>query len=82
LLRCYAKYLLQLGIPFSQAYMEDVLVAHSRAVRRLIRQFETQFDPTLSKGARKSELETIQQAVQRAVAKARKITSRQMMTAK
>jgi len=81
LLRCYAKYLLQLGIPFSQAYMEDVLVAHSRAVRRLIRQFETQFDPTLSKGARKSELETIQQAVQRAVAKARNVDEDRILTA-
>jgi len=81
LLRCYAKYLLQLGIPFSQAYMEDVLVAHSGSVRLLIEQFETQFDPTLSKGVRKSELETKQQAVQRAVAKASNVDEDRILAA-
>ncbi len=33
LLRCYAKHILQLGLPFSQAYMEDVLVAHAPLVQ-------------------------------------------------
>ena len=81
LLRCYAKYLLQLGMPFSQVYMEDVLCAHSRLVRLLIEQFVTQFDPDLSKGARKSNLERIRQAVRRKVAKARNVDEDRILAA-
>ncbi len=46
LLRCYTKYLQQLGMPFSQTYMEEVLVAHAGLVRLLVEQFETSFDPS------------------------------------
>jgi len=73
LLRCYAKHILQLGLPFSQAYMEDVLVAHSKLVQLLVRKFETMFDPDLSKTKRKRELKTINEAVERGVAKARNV---------
>jgi len=81
LLRCYAKYLLQLGMPFSQTYMENVLVAHSGLVRKLVKQFETQFDPSLAKGKRKSEMLTINKAVLKAVAKARNVDEDRILTA-
>ncbi len=42
-LRAYCRYLLQTGIPFSQAYMERVLVAQSPIARSLVRLFQTQF---------------------------------------
>ncbi len=42
-LRAYCRYLLQTGIPFSQAYMERVLVAQAPIARALIRLFQTQF---------------------------------------
>jgi glutamate dehydrogenase len=42
-LRAYCRYLLQTGIPFSQAYMERVLVAQAPIARQLMRLFETQF---------------------------------------
>jgi len=42
-LRAYCRYLLQTGIPFSQAYMERVLVAQAPIARALVRLFETQF---------------------------------------
>jgi glutamate dehydrogenase len=44
-LRAYCRYLLQTGIPFSQAYMERVLVAQSPIARSLVRLFQTQFAP-------------------------------------
>src|SRR6202012_343215 len=44
-LRLYAKYLRQAGTPFSQAYMEDALSGHPDIARRLVRLFETRFDP-------------------------------------
>ena len=36
MLRCYAKYLQQLGMPFSQDYMEDVLVERSKLVGLMV----------------------------------------------
>jgi glutamate dehydrogenase len=81
LLRCYAKYLSQLGIPFSQTYMENVLVAHTGLVRSLVSQFETQFDPELKRNARKSELASIEQTVRRAVARARNVDEDRILTA-
>ncbi len=44
-LRAYCKYLLQIGIPFSQSYMEQTL-AHNPALTRLIAElFDVRFDP-------------------------------------
>ena len=41
--RAYCRYLLQTGIPFSQAYMERVLVAQAPIAKALVRLFQTQF---------------------------------------
>jgi len=81
LLRCYAKYLLQLGIPFSQAYMEEVLVAHSEFVRLLIEQFELQFDPTISMTRRNRQLKELTPRMQRAINKARNVDEDRILMA-
>ncbi len=70
LLRCYTKYLLQLGMPFSQIYMEDVLLKHPRFARKIVQQFEMQFDPDIAAAKRKRELEPLSASVARAVNKA------------
>jgi glutamate dehydrogenase len=44
-LRAYCRYLLQTGVPFSQAYMERTLAANNAITRNLVRLFETHFDP-------------------------------------
>ncbi len=44
-LRAYAKYLRQAGTVFSQEYMETTLRAYPGIAARLIRLFETRFDP-------------------------------------
>jgi len=44
-LRACCKYLLQTGIPFSQAYMESTLAAHPETAQDLIRLFDAQFQP-------------------------------------
>ena len=46
LLRCYAKYLRQTAITFSQAYMEEAVVANPEIARLLVELFEARFDPT------------------------------------
>lgn len=45
LMRAYCKYLLQTGIPFSQAYMEQTLVNNAVITQQLVQLFETRFDP-------------------------------------
>ena len=81
LLRCYAKHILQLGLPFSQDYMEDVLVAHARLARHLVRQFELQFDPTVGKSRRTRELREIRARVKRGLAKAGNVDEDRILSA-
>ena len=55
-LRAYCRYLLQTGVPFSQAYMERTLAANPAIARNLVRLFERRFDPDAAisnKGAAK-----------------------------
>jgi glutamate dehydrogenase len=81
LIRCYAKYLLQLGIPFSQAYMENVLVAHAGTVRKLVEKFELQFATGISKKQRQEQLERINARIDRRVARARNLDEDRILTA-
>ncbi len=46
-LRACGRYLIQLGVPFSQRYMEDALVNNPNIAAQLISYFETKFDPQL-----------------------------------
>ncbi len=81
MLRCYAKYLLQLGMPFSQNYMEDVLVKHARFASKIVQQFELQFDPDVSLAQRKRELDPLKASISRAVNKANNVDEDRIMTA-
>ena len=65
--RAYCRYLLQTGIPFSQAYMERVLVAQAPITRALVRLFQTQF--ALDGKARESAAERIAKGILRALDK-------------
>ena len=66
-LRAYCRYLLQTGIPFSQAYMERVAVAQAPITRQLVRLFETQF--SLSGKGRERAAERIRQGILRSLDK-------------
>jgi glutamate dehydrogenase len=48
ILRAYAKYLLQVGVPFSQTYMEETLQRYPAVARILVGLFDARFDPELS----------------------------------
>jgi glutamate dehydrogenase len=45
ILRAYAKYLRQVGLSFSQSYVEATLARHGSIVADMIRLFETRFTP-------------------------------------
>ena len=81
LLRTYAKYLLQLGLPFSQAYMEDVLVEHADTTGLIVRQFELQFDPALKKGDRDASLEDNRARIKRGLKRARNVDEDRILNA-
>jgi glutamate dehydrogenase len=59
-LRVYAKVLRQAGTAFSQAYLEDALSSHPEIARRLVRLFETRFDPTHAAGSSLAVIAEIQ----------------------
>jgi len=81
LLRCYAKYLQQLGIPFSQDYMEDVLAARPKLVGLLVEQFEAMFNPALSKNRRSKLLKAVPRSIQREVGKAKNVDEDRILNA-
>jgi len=49
-LRAFSKYLRQIGVPYSQPYMEDTLATHPEIARQLIRLFRARFDPDQGEG--------------------------------
>ncbi len=81
LLRCYAKYLQQLGLPFSQDYMEDVLVAHARLVGLLTDQFNAMFDPEIGKAQRTRRLNANMPSIRREVGKAKNVDEDRILNA-
>ncbi|MDW8370308.1 MAG: NAD-glutamate dehydrogenase [Geminicoccaceae bacterium] len=44
-LRAYCRYWLQLGVPFSQSYIESVMLANAELAAQLVRLFRARFDP-------------------------------------
>ncbi len=81
LIRCYAKYILQLGIPFSQMRMEEVLAAHSDIACKLVRLFELQFDPKLPIKKRSLELEACHATIARGITRAESLDEDRILTA-
>ncbi|MER7076724.1 glutamate dehydrogenase (NAD) [Saccharopolyspora kobensis] len=53
-LRAYAKYLRQVGIAYSQDYIEDAILAHRTTTTTLVRLFEARFDPALEPAEREA----------------------------
>ncbi|HLT44909.1 MAG TPA: NAD-glutamate dehydrogenase domain-containing protein, partial [Luteimonas sp.] len=47
LLRGYARYLQQVGVPFSQSYVEDTFAGNPLIARLLVELFEARFDPAV-----------------------------------
>ena len=81
LLRTYTKYLLQLGMPYSQTYMEDVLVSHAILVGLLVELFETHFDPSLKKATRKSRLKELSGLIKRGISRAGSVDEDRILSA-
>jgi len=64
MLRGYCKYVLQTGVPFSQAYMEETLSRHPLHTRLLAELFEAKFDPA-REGQGRTQVEAARKRLQR-----------------
>ena len=64
LLRTYCKYLVQTRLPFSQAYMEEVLKRYPQLCRTLVKQFEVRLNPTQKETERDSLIEETQKELE------------------
>ncbi|MGF1703417.1 NAD-glutamate dehydrogenase [Photobacterium makurazakiensis] len=58
ILRSFARYMRQVGFPFSQHYIEETLSGHSDLARDLVKLFSLRFDPAL-KHSEKAEQDLI-----------------------
>ncbi len=61
ILRALCKYLLQIDVPFSQAYMIDSLVANASITRLLVQLFEARFKPAGTSSAQ--DLASLQEKI-------------------
>jgi glutamate dehydrogenase len=77
--RAYCRYLVQTGLPFSQAYMERVLVAQAPITRQLVRLFETQF--ALAGRSREAAAERIRAGIVRALDKVQSLDEDRILRA-
>lgn len=59
IIRAYAKYLLQTGMPFGERYVEEILCSNPRLCSLAVQLFETQFDPSIDQPTRNSSLREI-----------------------
>jgi glutamate dehydrogenase len=65
--RTLLKYLIQTGLPYSQAYMERLLSDHPQVARLLVQLFEVRFDPGLKEDARAKVEAEVSQALDEAL---------------
>jgi glutamate dehydrogenase len=81
LLRALCRYLLQTGLPFSQAYMEQVLAEHALIAQMLVELFEGRFNPDLPEKRRERIVLTLNQAVEHALDAVASLDADRMLTA-
>ena len=70
-LRACCRYLLQTGLPFSQAYMERVLHAHPHIALDLWRLFERRLDPDMNERRAQREAVAIERRLRHAISEVR-----------
>jgi glutamate dehydrogenase len=80
-LRAYCRWLLQTGIPFSQAYMESVLADNARTAGRLARLFLALFATTLAPKAREAEAARLRRGITEDLTKVTRLDEDRILSA-
>jgi glutamate dehydrogenase len=81
LLRAMCRYLLQTGLPYSQAYMEQVLAEHALIAQMLVELFEGRFNPELPEKRRERIELTVSQAITHALDEVSSLDADRMLNA-
>ncbi len=80
-LRTYARWFGQLGLPLSQAYIEEALATHAAAAGHLLKLFVARFDPALQEAERRRAENTQRRALERMLAKVTRIDDDRILRA-
>jgi glutamate dehydrogenase len=80
-LRTYARWFVQLGLPLSQGYMEEALASNAGAARLLLRLFLARFDPALPAAQRRRSEGTIRRTLDRLLARVTRIDDDRILRA-
>jgi glutamate dehydrogenase len=67
-LRTYARWFVQLGLPLSQAYVEEALASNAAAAGHLLKLFVARFDPGIPASRRRRAEDTQRRALDRLLA--------------
>ncbi|MGD9386708.1 MAG: NAD-glutamate dehydrogenase [Gammaproteobacteria bacterium] len=81
LLRALCRYLLQTGLPYSQAYMEQVLSDHALIAQMLVELFEGRSNPELPEKRRERIALTMNQAIAHALDEVSSLDADRMLNA-
>jgi len=79
--RTYARWFGQLGMPLSQAYIEEALASNAAAAGHLLRLFVARFDPGLQQSQRRRAENREQHAIERLLAKVTRIDDDRILRA-
>jgi glutamate dehydrogenase len=80
-LRTYARWFGQLGMPLSQSYMEEALASNAAAAGRLLKLFLARFDPALQRRERRRAETAQRRALDRLLARVTRIDDDRILRA-
>ncbi|MGH8135996.1 MAG: NAD-glutamate dehydrogenase domain-containing protein, partial [Steroidobacteraceae bacterium] len=80
-LRTYARWFGQLGLPLSQAYVENALATNAAAAGRLLRLFRAKFDPQIRNANRRRAEASQRRALERLLARVTRIDDDRILRA-
>ena len=80
-LRSYARWFGQLGMPLSQAYVEDALATNAAAAGRLLRLFKAKFDPQIKSADRRRGEASQRRALEKLLARVTRIDDDRILRA-
>ena len=80
-LRTYARWFVQLGLPLSQTYVEEALASHAAAAGHLLRLFVARFDPGIPASQRRRAETAQRRALDRLLARVTRIDDDRILRA-
>ena len=64
LVRSYVRYLLQIGIRFSQSYIAETFIEYGGIITNIVKFFHAKFDPSFDEATREQTCEKLLESIQ------------------